>query len=309
MELGAIFEEREIEARGPLGPLGGLLTLSGRADAPLALIHPGSGPTDRDGNNPLGVRGAPYRRLAQDLAAQGVDVARLDKRGLFSSARAGAANAVTLSDYAEDLSAWMDALGPRRSVLIGHSEGGLAVMACAARDPRPLGLVSIATPGRRLGETLRGQLSANPANAPFLDAAFAVLGELEAGRRAGVEALHPAFRPLFDPSIQDFLIDLLARDPAAMAANVAAPLLIVEGGRDLQVGSEEGAALRRARPDAEHVLFPAMTHVLKDVASCDRIANLATYAREDLPLTAGLAERVAAFVRRMAQEPDRTQPA
>jgi hypothetical protein len=288
--------EREIAALGPKGPLRGVLTLSGREDAPLAVLHPGSGPTDRDGDNPLGVRGGPYRLLAHALAAHGVDVARIDKRGMFASAAAADANEVTLDDYARDLSAWMDALAPRRPVLIGHSEGGLCALAAARRDRRARGLVLIAAPGRPLGATLRAQLSANPANAPFLAPLFAALAELEAGRRVAIDAVHPAMRPLVAPQIQGFLIDLLARDPAAMIASAPAPVLIVEGGRDLQIGPEDAARLAAARPDAERAFFAHMTHVLRDALGDDRIANLATYARKDAPLTPGLAERIAAFI-------------
>ena len=54
-------------------------------DAPVVVIIPGSGPTDRDGNNPLGVTAAPYRLLAEALAAQGVSTLRADKRGMFGS--------------------------------------------------------------------------------------------------------------------------------------------------------------------------------------------------------------------------------
>ena len=64
------------------------------------LIVPGSGPTDRDGNNPMGVAAAPYRMLAEALAARGIGSVRIDKRGMFASAGAAAdPNAVTIGDY------------------------------------------------------------------------------------------------------------------------------------------------------------------------------------------------------------------
>lgn len=44
-----------ITAPGPAGPLAGTYVDAGK-DAPVAIIIPGSGPTDRDGNNPLGIR-------------------------------------------------------------------------------------------------------------------------------------------------------------------------------------------------------------------------------------------------------------
>ena len=75
------------------GPLHGTQTApapASDAKAPVALIIAGSGPTDRDGNNPLGVKGATYRLLAEALAAKGITTVRADKRGQFESAPADA---------------------------------------------------------------------------------------------------------------------------------------------------------------------------------------------------------------------------
>ena len=72
--------ERPITAPGPLAPLAGTLADAGKG-APVLLIIPGSGPTDRDGNSPLGVKAGTYRLLAEALAARGVSSVRIDKRG------------------------------------------------------------------------------------------------------------------------------------------------------------------------------------------------------------------------------------
>jgi hypothetical protein len=91
------------------------------------------------------------------------------------------------------------------------------------------------------------------------------------------------------------MIELLAQDPAKLAAAVNRPMLIVEGGHDLQVGLANGEVLRKAAPKAAYASFPAMNHVLTD-APADRGQNLATYAEADRPPTPGLADRIAAFV-------------
>ncbi|MFX7934452.1 hypothetical protein ABTK33_20415, partial [Acinetobacter baumannii] len=75
---------REITAPGPLADLHGTLIDAGKGK-PVVLIVPGSGPTDRDGDNPLGVKAAPYRLLAEALAARGIGSVRIDKRGMFAS--------------------------------------------------------------------------------------------------------------------------------------------------------------------------------------------------------------------------------
>jgi hypothetical protein len=108
--------------------------------------------------------------------------------------------------------------------------------------------------------------------------------------------MHPALaQSLFNPAIQGFLIELLNQDPPALAAAVRQPMLIVQGGHDVQVGLANGDVLKKAAPKAAYVLFPAMSHVLTD-GPLDRAQNLATYADTDRPLTPGLADRIAAFV-------------
>ena len=77
----AVAQPREIRAEGPEGDLVGTL-LPTAPDKPVVLIIPGSGPTDRDGNNPLGVSAASYRLLAETLAARGIGSIRIGKRGM-----------------------------------------------------------------------------------------------------------------------------------------------------------------------------------------------------------------------------------
>ena len=44
------------------------------------------------------------------------------------------------------------------------------------------------------------------------------------------------------------------------------------------------------------MLLPDVNHVLKQVSSADRAANLATYAAANLPLAAGVLAAIADFV-------------
>ncbi|HYG49013.1 MAG TPA: alpha/beta hydrolase [Allosphingosinicella sp.] len=291
-----------IEAPGPSGPLKGvLLAPAERAGVPLVLIVPGSGPTDRDGNSPLGIAAAPYRLLAEALAERGVASARIDKRGMFGSAAAAAdANAVTVGDYAKDVGAWVAMLrretGVRCVWLAGHSEGGL-VAAASARGEGVCGAILIAAAGRPLGQVLREQLRANPANAPILPDAEAAITALEAGKRVDVAAFHPALQNLFSPAIQPFLIDLFSHDPAALLRGYERPLLVVQGENDLQVSTGDARLLAAANPAARLVLLPGVNHVLKE-APADRAANAASYANPKLPLAPGIADAIAEFVKR-----------
>ncbi len=299
--IAATSAETLVEAPGPQGSLKGTMLSAAAPNAPVGLIIPGSGPTDRDGNNPLGVKGSPYKLLAEGLAAKGISSVRIDKRGMFASAGATPdANAVTIADYVSDLGAWTTVIRQQTGAgcvwLIGHSEGGLVALAAAQKLPNLCGLILVATPGRRMAEILREQLKANPANAPILDEALAAISSLEAGRRVDDTKLNPALRPLFYAGVQGFLIDMFAQDPAALIAKVGKPVLILQGSRDLQVHEVDAQNLKKADPQAKLVILANVNHVLKSVTSDDARANLATYGDPSLPLAPGVVDAVAEFI-------------
>ena len=297
---GAARAGEEITAPGPQGDLHGSF-IAPADGGPVLLIVPGSGPTDRDGNNPLGVSAASYRLLAEALAERGIGSVRIDKRGLFASAGAVAdANAVTIDDYVTDVASWVGAIRDRTGAgcvwLAGHSEGGLVALAAAQKVDALCGLVLIAAPGRPLGVVMREQLEANPANAPVLADALAAIATLEAGARVAVTGFHPAVQALFAPPVQGFLIDMFARDPAALAAASDLPLLILQGAKDLQVALADAEALHAARPDATYLVLDDVNHILKTVTGDDRAANLASYADPSLPLAPAVVEAIADFI-------------
>lgn len=293
--------EMIFEAPGPQGPLAGAILRPSNEHGPVAVIIPGSGPTDRDGNSPLGVRAASYRMLAQGLAAKGITTVRIDKRGMFGSAGAvDDANAVKISDYVADTASWVKAVRANTGAscvwLIGHSEGGLVSLAAAQEVEHLCGLVLIATAGRPMGDVIKSQLRANPANAPLLEASDAVIDELAAGRRVEVSALPQPLVPLFNPAVQGFLISTFALDPAALAARAKLPILIVQGGKDLQVPVADAERLKAANPSAMLMILPNTNHVLKDVAGTGVAENVTTYGAPNLPISDGLVSGIAAFV-------------
>lgn len=292
-----------VELPSSPAPLHGtLLSPEGQTRA-AAVIIPGSGPTDREGNSPqFGIQAATYRLLAEGLAERGVAAVRIDKRGIGESAAAGPSEAdLRFSAYAEDVRAWAaetaTITGRPCAWLIGHSEGALVALAAVAAQPdgegddKVCGLVLLSGAGRPAGVVLREQLAALPE--PLKTEAYAAVEALEAGRTV---ANPPAsLAALFRPSVQLYLISWLALDPAKLAAAYDGPLFIGQGTTDIQVTVADAEALKTAQPRAELAIWDGVNHVLK-VAPVERAANIATYMDPALPLAPGVVEAVADFV-------------
>lgn len=276
-------------------PLQGTMMAPEGETRAVAVIIAGSGPTDRDGNSPLGVTSATYRLLAEGLAEQGIATVRYDKRGIAGSAAAATAEAdLRFGQMADDAAGWARlaaaTTGRECAWLIGHSEGALVAEVAARNAEGICGLVLLAGAGRPAGVVIREQLASVPE--PLKTEAFAALSELEAGRTTQGP---PALAALFRASVQPYLISWLPLDPAELLATYPGPVLIGQGTTDLQVGMADAEALAAARPDATLVRWDGVNHLLK-IAPADRAANIATYADPALPLAPGVVETVATFI-------------
>lgn len=303
--IPSLTVQANVEAPGPAGPLQGTLLSPGNQDGQVVLIVPGSGPTDRNGNGPNGLRASTYRLLADGLLSHGVASVRIDKRGMYGSASAiPDADDVTLDDYAADVHSWVTTIRMRTGVscvwVLGHSEGGLVALVAAQHTADICGLILLSTAGRPLGKVLREQLRSNPANAPILENAMSVLDTLEAGQTVDASKIDPSLMPLFRPRVQRFLMSELAVEPTTLLAGYRKPVLIVQGLQDLQVGPGDAQLLKHADPRAELVLIASANHVLKAVRAQDRTDNVAAYSDPNRPLADHVVEVISAFVQNSA---------
>ncbi len=174
------------------------------------------------------------------------------------------------------------------------------MLAAAAAPAHVAGVILAAAPGRPLGEVLREQIAGNPANAALMEQAFDAIEKLERGEHVAAATLHPALAPLFRDSVQAFVADIINLDPAEMAAHIDAPILVVQGDRDIQVSVHDAEKLAAARAGVTLALIEGVNHVLKE-APMDMAGNFETYTRDDLPIALAVVEAIAGFVDEHAQ--------
>ena len=269
-----------------------------RSDTQLvALLIAGSGPTDRDGNNPLLPGTNNHLKLfAEALVSRGIASLRFDKRGVGQSVRAaGREEDLRFEDFVDDAVGWAEQLkGDARFTtltIIGHSEGSL-IGILASQRTLPSGFVSLEGPGRIAPDLIRDQLRST--GTPELSGrASRILAELEAGRSS--DDVPKELAALFRPSVQPYLISWFRYDPAAEIAKLAVPVLIVHGGRDQQVPVEDARKLKQASPSARSRVIPTMNHLLKSVPS-EPSQQLAAYSDPTLPVHEDVVDAVSSFI-------------
>ncbi|KIQ56805.1 MULTISPECIES: alpha/beta hydrolase [Pseudomonas] len=279
---------------------GSLLLPKSDTPVPVVLIISGSGPTDRDGNNPEGGRNDSLKRLAWLLARHDIASVRYDKRGVAASLAATPDERnLSVEAYVADAVAWSRKLAadPRMGpvILLGHSEGAL-IASLAAPQANAAGVISLSGSARPIDQLLRQQL-ASRLPAPLMLRSNELLDSLKAGRPDA--NVPPALQVIFRPSVQPYLISLFRQDPAQAFAALKVPALIIQGSHDIQVSVDDARQLKAAKPDAELALVEGMNHVLRIVPK-DVKQQLASYKDPNRPLAAELGTRIPAFIRSIA---------
>lgn len=247
---------------------------------PGIVLVAGSGPTDRDGNNPL----VPQRidllkRIAELLCEAGIATLRYDKRGIGTSSPppsgplAAQERFFSWDNFVGDVAAahaelvTHDEIKPYATALLGHSEGGLLVLAAVPTIARnaPHGLVLLATPGRRLGDIVASQIARGAPTlvepAQRVMAAIQATGHVPPDRPRELEALFPLYGG-------PFLQRLLSFDPAASLLGLRQPCLLLQGAADRQIVPMEDVqplidALGKRDAPGEAVVVPGVSHNFK----------------------------------------------
>lgn len=293
--LSADSPEQIIKLKTKTGTLeGSLLVPKGKTDIPVALIIAGSGPTDRDGNNPI-MKNNSLKMLAYELFKHGIASMRYDKRAVGKSRKAGLKeNDLRFETYIEDAKGWINLLKKDKRfsqiIVIGHSEGSLIGM-IASQGENVDKFISIAGVGQSADKTIKEQLKAQPPM--VLEISSPIIDKLVKGET--VKDVNPMLYSLFRPSIQPYMISWFKYDPQKEIAKLKKPILIVQGTTDIQVSTKDAELLAKANKKAEKKIIKGMNHILKE-AELDRLKNIQTYNQPELPLKPELAKSIINFI-------------
>lgn len=302
----SLFSETDIEIKTP-----DKFTLRGTLTEPfnelsntVVLMVSGSGPTDRNGNQPM-KRNNSLRMLARELAKESISSLRYDKRGVGESRRSDQEEPEiydqypTLDTYISDINLCVEELRRMRKyskiVILGHNEGALLSFVTVGQGTRVNGVISVAGLGRPADVIMKSQLSDSPQHIQTI--ANEIIEKLKTGER--VEGV-PIFLsiPRF-PSMQSYIISIMQIDPQAAIKAVKAPLLILQGDNDMAILPEDARILHAANPASEMVLIPNMNHVMKECKSDDPIEQQNTYTNPSIPINKQLVKEIVEFINRL----------
>jgi uncharacterized protein len=256
------------------------------------LLLPGSGPTDRNGNQPPAFMANTLKQFAEALAAQGIASYRFDKRAAHANAAVWPKDAAKLDDFfamerfvgdaesAFELLKSQSAVDPAHVGMLGHSEGGLITLILASKlgKEKIPAVALFATAGRTLDVVIEEQIL-NLLHQQTTDQS--VVDSYMKSLREGIEHVKktstvptdmPAgLKALFPPGSGKLLGSYFTIDPATLAHSYKGNVLLLQGEKDIQVSPDKDfppllkALKSRESGETTPVLIPNASHNMKHV--------------------------------------------
>ena len=255
------FVERDLlVGDGDTGLPGTLALPKGAGPFPAIVLVHGSGPHDRD--ETIGPN-KPFLDIARGLAAQGIAGLRYEKRTRarpqdFAGKPFGV-DEETTHDAVRAVAALraVEGIDPGRVYVLGHSQGGMMAPRIAAMSGHVAGLVLLAAPARPLLDIVIEQ-----------NRRLAVLddGKTSDAERDAITALIKQARVARDPATTATDTSIMGLpvgywrsidsvDAVAEAREVALPMLVLQGARDIQVVDADWQRWRGAFRSDKRVQF------------------------------------------------------
>lgn len=292
----AYINEEKITLKTETGNIEGILRLPKSSEPiPVVLFIGGSGPTDRDGNQPM-MQNNSLRFLSEALYERGIASLCFDKRGIGESQKSGKEEKETiLDDFVNDANSWVDLLQQQRFSeidILGHSEGALIGMLVAKNNHNVNKFISVAGPGKKIGNIILDQIV--EMKVIDIDTASYYIEQLEKGEF--ISNIPPNLNALFRPSIQPFLISTFKYDPPQILSELRIPILIIQGTTDIQIPEKHAELLAQANIGAKKVLISGMNHVLKNCDTTDQQSQIITYINPTLLINEELVNVITEFI-------------
>jgi dienelactone hydrolase len=233
----------------------------------VVLVH-GSGPQDRD--ETIGAN-RPFLDLARGLAARGIAVLRYEKR---TKARPQdfadghyTVDDETTNDAVTAVAALAAAPGidPKRIYVLGHSQGGLMAPRIAVRSQKVAGLILLAAPARPILDLLSEQnhyLANLDGKISPEEKVFLADLDNRIAKTRGKTDVPLTDTPMNLPAAYWRSVDSV--DPIAEARPLEQPMLLLQGGRDMQVVAADWQRWQSAFGHDPRVSFrhyPALNHL------------------------------------------------
>ncbi len=291
-------KEHSMTLATPTGKINGTLSMPEKAKhVPVVLLIAGSGPTNRNGNNPQAMTNC-FKMMADELEAQGIASLRFDKRGIPNGSSVQTPEKdLRFEHYVEDVRGWIDLLARDKRfskvIVAGHSEGSLVGMLACEGNAKVAAFISIAGPGRPADEVLKSQIGKQmPESRGVIELA---IDSIKAGHP--VSTYPPALASLFRSSVQPYLTSWFKWNPSTEIQKLSIPILILQGSTDIQVETNDAELLHQAVPTATYQLISKMNHVLKACISKEMSLQMAIYMDPKLPLHPDLIPAILTFVK------------
>ena len=268
---------------------------------PLAIFIAGSGPTDRDCNQPT-MKSNTFKMLSDALFHSGIATLCYDKRGIAESKVNQKEEDLRFDDYVNDVRAWVDLLSKDKRfsyiTIIGHSEGALIGMIAAGNNPKVAKYISVAgvadPAAKILREQLTKQLQGQPESVKSM--VFAYIDKLEQGET--IPDVPASLNALFRPSVQPYMISWFKYNPQTEIRKLKIPALILQGTTDIQVGVGQADLLATAYPKARKQIIENMDHVMKTSQTTDMMEQVKnSYNNPEAPVNKEIIKAIANFIK------------
>jgi len=291
------FQENEIDIPTNTEIIyGTLLTPNSVKKPPLVILIPGSGPTDRDGNNAV-MKNNSLKYLAESLSKQKIATYRFDKSVLtFTKKDTLKIKALTFNTFINEATSVIKYFKKSKKyskiIIAGHSQGSLVGMVASQNNADAF--ISLEGAGRPIDEILIEQIAKQ---APYLkEETIRVLKELK--QRKLVTDFNPMLISLFNQQVQPFLISWIQYNPQVEIKKLTIPILIIQGTKDIQVSIKDAELLHNANTTSKLQLIENMNHIFKEINGGVN-ENLQSYSNPKLPITPILTTTILNFINQL----------